>query len=302
MPVEERDAHHNAFHADPALKREMLARLKTHALRGEVINAANVWKDGKGGPVSCMVHDTDFAVWQERTGIPKAVGAALDVVASYMDGPDQAADFAAEWVEAVEVGQDLRGVAPALLAWLLSDSEHGILRSVERDAARLTIGAVADLHRRTAVGDVPPEAEWRAARVAAMAATDAVESSFQKAIAAAGEAAAWNPETSAAVVSDAVRAWDSLLSLRVPDLMGRGAIVDREIKEWLARLRAAAEKDGLPAPNMSEHDLCVTHPAAVALRRAYTEQVRQAQREDRRRLAEALLTMTVRSASPAINA
>jgi hypothetical protein len=284
-----------AFHADPALKQEILARLKTHAQAGEILNCAHVWDDGKGGPVACMVHDTDLAVWQQRCGIPKAVGSALDLAASHLDGPEQAAGFAIEWVEAVEVGQDLRGVAPALLAWLLSDREHGILRFAEPEAVREAIGRVADLHRRAAAGDVAPEAEWRAARAAAMAATDACETPLQKSIAAAGEAAAWNPATAAAAVSDTVRAWVNLFSLRVPRFTGRGAMLDREIKEWLGRLKADAEKAGLPAPNVSEHDLCVAHPAVVAFKRAQAEEIKRAQRDDRQRLAEILLTLTWQS-------
>jgi hypothetical protein len=289
-----------AFHADPAIKLEFLARLQAHAQAGEILNRASVWNDGKGGPVACMIHDTDLAVWQQRTGIPRAVGSALDIAASYLDEPDQAARFVLEWVEAVEVGQDLRCVAPALMEWLLSDSEHGIHHLAENEALRQTISGVADLHRRVAVGVAPPEAEWRAARTAAMAATDACENSLEKPIAAAAEAAAWNPATSATVVSDTVRAWANLFPRRAPALMGRGLTLDREIKAWIGQLNADAEKAGRPAPNISEHDLCVTHPAVVALKQLRMEEIRRAQRQDRQRLAEVLLAMTWQSAAASI--
>jgi hypothetical protein len=296
MRIEQRMEHEmRAFHADPALKQEILTQLKTHAQAGEILNRAHVWNDGKGGPVACMIHDTDLAMWQERTGTPKAVGSALDLAASYLDGPDQAAAFAIEWVDAVEVGQDLRGVAPALLAWLLSDGEHGILRFAEPEAVRQAIDRVTDLHRRAAAGDVPPEAEWRAARAAAMAATDACENALQKSLAAAGEAAAWNPATSTAAVSDTIRAWTSLFPRRVPGLVGRGAMLDSEIREWVAKLKADAEQAGLPAPNVSEHDLCVAHPAVVALKRSQIDEIKRAQRDDRHRLAEILLKVTWQS-------
>jgi hypothetical protein len=301
MQIEPRmDDKMQAFHADPAIKQEFLARLQAHAQAGEIINRASVWSDGKGGPVACMVHDTDLAVWQQRTGIPKAVGSALDVAASYLDEPEQAARFVLEWVEAVEVGQDLGSVVPALIEWLLSDSEHGIHRFAEHEAVRRTIRGVADLHRRAATGDAPPEAEWRAARTAAMATTDACESPLEKSIAAAAEAAAWNPGTSATAVSDTVRAWVNLFPRRVPALVGQGAILDREIKVWIGKLKADAEKAGIPAPNISERDLCMTHPAVVALKRSQMDEIKRAQREDRRRLAEVLLAMTWQSAAPSI--
>jgi hypothetical protein len=289
-----------AFHADPALKQDFLARLQAHAQAGEIINRASVWKDGNGGPVACMVHDTDLAVWQQRTGIPKAVGSALDSAASYLDEPDQAARFVLEWVEAVEVGQDLRCVAPALMEWLLSDSEYGIHRFAEDEAVRQMIRRVADLHRHAAIGDAPDEAEWRTARSAAMAATDACGNPVEKSIAAAAEAAAWNPATSATVVSDTMRAWDHLFPRRVPWLVGGGAALDREIKAWIEQLKADAEKAGLPAPNISERDLCVTHPAAVALKRSQMDEIKRARREDRRRLAEVLLAMTWQATAPSI--
>jgi hypothetical protein len=284
-----------AFHADPAVKLEILTRLKLHAECGEIINRANAWNDGKGGAVGCMVHDSDLAVWQERTGIPKAVGSALDVASSYLDEPEQAARFVLEWVEAVEVGQDLRSVAPALVEWLLSDGEHGIHRLAEDETVRRMVSGIADLHRRAASGDMPSETEWRAARTTALAVTDACGKSADKSIAAAAEAAAWDPATSAAVVSDTVRAWVNAFPRRVPGLVGRGAMLNREIKAWIGQLKADAEKAGLPAPNISEGDLCKTHPAAVALKRAQMDEIRQAQREDRQRLVGVLLALTLQS-------
>jgi hypothetical protein len=289
-----------AFHADAAIKQEYLARLQAHAQAGEILNRANVWHEGKGGPVACMVHDTDLATWQQRTGIPKAVGSALDIAASYLDEPEQAARFVLEWVEAVEVGQDLGSVAPALMEWLLTDGEHGIHRLAADETVRQMISGVADLHRRAAAGDVPPEAEWRAARAAATAATDACKTPLEKSIPACAEAAAWNPATSATAVSDTVRAWANLFPRRAPGLAGRGAILDGEIKAWIGQLRADAEKAGLPAPNISERDLCVTHPAVVALKRLQTDEIRRAQQEDRRRLAEVLLALTWQSAATSI--
>jgi hypothetical protein len=301
MRIEQRiDDAMQAFHADPAIKQEFIDRLQAHARAGEILNRASVWNDGKGGPVACMVHDTDLGVWEQRTGIPKAVGSALDVAASYLDQPEQAARLVLEWVEAVEVGQDLGRVAPALMEWLLSDSEHGIHGLADNEAARQMINRVADLHRRAATGDAPPEAEWRAARAAAMAATDACETPLGKSIPACAEAAAWNPATSATVVSDTVRAWANLFPRRAPGLVGQGATLDREIKVWIAQLTADAEKAGLAAPNISERDLCVTHPAVVALKRSQMEEIKRAQRHDRRRLAEVLLALTWQTAAASI--
>jgi hypothetical protein len=303
MMIELRKEHNmQAFHADPAIKQQLLAQLKAHAQAGEILNRANAWQDGKGGPVACLVHDTDLVVWQERTGMPKAVGAALDAAASHLAEPAQAAQFALEWLEAVAVGQDLRGVAPALIDWLLTDAEVGLWRSAESAPVQDMIGRIADLQRRVAADDAPPEAEWRAARAATLAVTDGCERPVEKALARAAEVAAWNPATSASVVADTVLAWVNMFSLRMPWLVGRGAKLTEEIKAWMAELKAEAEQAGLPAPNISERDLCEKHPAVVALRRLQTDEIKQGQREDRQRLTKALLAITRQSAGALIGA
>ena len=107
---------------------------------------------------------------------------------------------------------------------------------------------------------------------------------------------------SATVVSDTVQAWINLFSLRVPTLVGRGGRLDKEIKAWIAQLASEAEKAGLPVPNISERDLCVNHPAVVALKQLHTEEIKQAQRDDRQRLTKALLAITRQSADASIGA
>jgi hypothetical protein len=62
-----------AFHSDPAVKSQLVDRLKAYAEAGAIINAENVWKDGKGSPSGCVLHDAGLASRPERTGMPKAV-------------------------------------------------------------------------------------------------------------------------------------------------------------------------------------------------------------------------------------
>jgi hypothetical protein len=291
-----------AFHNDPMVKTQLLDRLKRCAETGAILNAAHVWKDGKGSPVACMVDAADLALWQQRTGIPKAVGSALDTAASVLDTPEQAARFTLEWVEAVPVGQDLAGLAPALLDWFLTDEQYGLQRSAKAESVLGMIARVAGLHRRAACGDPPAESEWRAARIAAMAVTDGCANTEDKHVAACLEAAAWDTLTTIAAIPDTARVWNVLFPSRTPGVTGRGAVIDREIKAWLAQLAADAEKAGLPAPNISEADLCRTHPAAVALKRLHMAEIKLVVLEDRRRMADALLALTRRLAAAALAA
>jgi hypothetical protein len=287
-----------AFHNDPALKQEFISRLSGHAQAGELLNAASSWKDGKGSPVACMVHDTNLIVWQGQTGIPKAVGNALDTAAALFDRPAKAAQFTLEWMEAIAVGQDLCGVAPGLIIWLLSDAEHGLRRWTMEARVGEAIDRVVGLHRRAASGNVPDESEWQQVRAAAMAATDGCEG-VENAIAACTEAAAWNTASASTAVSDTVRVWTNLVAVRRQGQFGRSFALDGEIKAWIAQLADDANRAGRPAPNISEQDLCQNHPAVVALKRLQTEQAGKYLREDKELVPGVLLALTRKCAGAA---
>jgi hypothetical protein len=258
-----------------------------------MINAENVWKDGKGSPSGCLLEDGGLASWPERTGMPRAFGAAIDAVARNLGSPEAAGRFAIEWLDAVPVGEDMGGVAHALIGWLLTDDEHGILRLATTEAVQEIVRRVAELHRRGAAGEVPTAAEWGAARTAAMAVSDTCEKGTEKSIMATVEAAAWNPVTAATVMSDTMRAWSLLGAARGGSArQAHAEQMDRDIKARHAQRAAEAEKAGLPKPDI---DMAEVRNAVFAV-------MMRAAQADHERVAKALVDLTKRSAARPSNA
>jgi hypothetical protein len=277
-----------AFHNDPAVKSQLVDRLKAYAEAGAIINAENVWKDGKGSPSGCVVHDAGLAVWPERTGMPKAFGAAIDAVAKYLGSPENAGRFAIEWLDAVPVGEDMAGVAHGLIGWLLTDGAYGILRLATTEAAQEVVRRVAGLHRRGAAGEVPTAAEWGAARAAAMAVSDTYEKGTEKLVVATAEAAAWNPATASTVIADTLRAWSMLGAARGGAArLAHAEQVNRDLQGRHALAAAEAEKATLPKPAV---DMREVGNAVYAV-------IMRAAQADHQRVAKVLLDLTRRSSA-----
>jgi hypothetical protein len=277
-----------AFHNDPAVKSRLVERLKAYAEAGAIINAEHVWKDGKGSPMGCVVHDAGLALWPQRTGMPKAFGAAIDAVAKYLGSPENAGWFAVEWLDAVPVGEDMAGVAHGLIGWLLTDDAYGILRLATTEAAQEVVRRVAELHRRGEAGQVPTAAEWGAARAVAMAVSDACEKGTEKLVVATAEAAAWNPATASTVISDTLRAWSMLGAARGGAArQAHAEQVNRDLQARHALAAAEAEKAGLPKPAV---DMREVGNAVYAV-------IMRAAQADHQQVAKVLLDLTRRSAA-----
>lgn len=249
-----------SFYNDMAVKAETLRRLRAHAAADEVRNAPTHWNDGTGSPAACMVDDPSLSVWQERLGIPKALGSLVDTIAASQGTARRAAQYTTDWLEAVPIGQDLHGVAHAVLVWLLTDREHGVVRHATSDVERRMIDAVAALHRRSRLGDRPEAAVWRDVRHAAMAATDSLATEMQKAVGHTAEAAAWDPATTGLVLSDTARSWMAIDMRAAPEKIWSEE--DRAIQARLKALFEDAKASGLASDKIDVFKLLEQrHPA-----------------------------------------
>lgn len=140
-----------AWHSDPDLKAEALMRMKTHQVQDEITQGyyfsqtdAKIGSGFKGCFHGCLTSDKymqenklsrkkfnrmldamdldargDQSDWYHRQGeliwgIPEDLGGLLDVTFESIDGPEEAAMFAVESIEAMAVGADLTGVVQAL--------------------------------------------------------------------------------------------------------------------------------------------------------------------------------------------
>lgn len=140
-----------AWHSDPDLKAEALMRMKTHQVQDEITRGyyfsqtdAKIGSGFKGCFHGCLTSDKymqenklsrkkfnrmlnamdldargDQGGWYHGQGeliwgIPEDLGGLLDVTFESIDGPEEAAMFAVESIEAMAVGADLTGVVQAL--------------------------------------------------------------------------------------------------------------------------------------------------------------------------------------------
>lgn len=94
-------------------------------------------------------------------GVPLKLLYALISMFAALPAEDRA-DFAVEAVTAIPVGADLTPVYDRWVLDLLDDPEHGVLRNVTQEEARVATEAVAAGLRRRLAGDDPGEAEWSA--------------------------------------------------------------------------------------------------------------------------------------------
>ena len=98
-----------AFYGDPELKEFLFFRLEQQALKGLVQASPHpFWLEGKGTLAAAMVHNADIEVFERISGIPAAVGHALDFVQAR--SPETIRSLS----QALTVGTDLSRV-PALV-------------------------------------------------------------------------------------------------------------------------------------------------------------------------------------------
>jgi hypothetical protein len=154
-----------AFHSDPALKEEYLARVEAHRRADEIVQGYGYWIGGKGCGVGCTIHGQDHSRYETELGIPSALARLEDAIFEGLPNPD-AMDFPSKFLGSIPVGADLSMVAPKFTHWLLTSPEIGLAGKAD-GAGKSAIATVAGLYDRWVAGDNPPEPEWHAARVAA---------------------------------------------------------------------------------------------------------------------------------------
>lgn len=212
-----------AFNDDLATKAALMRRLAAHGVAGDLVSPATHWDGEKGSVAGCLVHDTDFTVWESQTGLPKALAPIIDLVAGALAPTEAGAAFALYWLSIIRVGVDLDGLPADVIAYLVGDPVVGISRYADdarvQDAALL----IVRLHKRAARGDRPTAAEWQAARAIAIEATDGCEGLSHQ-VGECIEASGWDVSAAPAVVNDVLTIW-----LRIMNSVGNKAFLDDPI-------------------------------------------------------------------------
>ena len=193
-----------AYHGDPAIKAEYLARVAAHRAADELLQGYAYWRDGKGCAVGCTIHSDDHARYETALGIPRMLACLEDAI---FEGLPQAA--ARAWPErflaAIEPGTDLSRVGWQLLRWLLTDPgiNPGIEHPLVAEAVRQCAAVLESPCAGRPIDVSAPYAARIAARIAARSASYAARSAPYAARIAAESAsyaadAAWSAAESAA--------------------------------------------------------------------------------------------------------
>ncbi|MDR6511006.1 hypothetical protein J2792_001878 [Novosphingobium capsulatum] len=189
-----------AFHGDPLVKAQALDRLQRHVTAGSFVYFP-AWENGNANVIGAVVEADDTPAYAERLGYPLALAETLPMLVNGFRPQPEAVRFALAWLERTPVGADLTTIVSQLVLDLLANAD--LVKLTERyPDVEQSRQAIMALHRRAIDGDEPDRKTWKAARLAAVAATDAVdEAALERRAAQVVEAAAW-PGTMRTVLRD----------------------------------------------------------------------------------------------------
>ncbi|MBB3358243.1 MULTISPECIES: hypothetical protein [unclassified Novosphingobium] len=189
-----------AFHGDPLVKAQALDRLQGHVAAGSFVYFP-AWENGNANVIGAVVEADDTPAYAERLGYPLALAETLPMLVNGFRPQPEAVRFALAWLERTPVGADLTTIVSQLVLDLLANAD--LVKLTERyPDVEQSRQAIMALHRRAIDGDEPDRKTWKAARLAAVAATDAVdEAALERRAAQVVEAAAW-PGTMRTVLRD----------------------------------------------------------------------------------------------------
>jgi hypothetical protein len=187
-----------AFHGDPALQAERVARMEAHIKMDQLVQGTGFEPDtGRGCFVGCTCDRYEPGIFPEEIGYPAELQDLLDAIHEGLP-PEDTPRYALAYLRDVTPGADLTRVHHEFLSWILVDGH--VFPVPEAPALAAACVRVAGLHRRAAAGEAIPAEEWAASAAsgASAAAWDAAIAGASAAARAAAWAAAWAGASAAA--------------------------------------------------------------------------------------------------------
>ncbi|MFT7773764.1 hypothetical protein [Roseateles sp.] len=267
----------SAFLDSEATRERALTRLAAHVEAGHVTGGSLLWEGERGSVAGCLIDSADPAEWETRLGLARWMAFALDTVAGRLS-PKAALSETQALLSAVPLGANTVQLGSTVMARLLEDI--AAVRAPDGALAAVLSNLLA-LHRRAEADDAIAPSTWRALRHAAVAATDALgpapvdgerlplEIAQRRGVGLAIEAAAWDPRRSPTAVSELLRQWLALESLKSDEAFGWTDQDDALIRKTLAEMHARYIEDR-PEEKRTVFDFLELHHADMATRlRAY---------------------------------
>ena len=230
-----------AFHGDPKVKAQALERLRRHIAAGSFVYFP-AWEEGRANVIGAVMEADDTPGFGERLGYPIALAETLPMFVNGFRPQAEAERFAQAWLERTPVGADLTRIVSRLVLDLLANPELAVLTERVPDVEQGR-RAIMTLHRRAIEGDEPDRKTWKAARLAAVAATDALDgATLDRRAGQVIEAAAW-PSAMRTVLRDTL---NGLGTLELNVALARIGWTEQE-ESRVFHIREQAEKDGYKA-------------------------------------------------------
>lgn len=175
-----------AYHGNPAIKEEIITRMKAHRAADKIAQRTYGETDGDGKRraclVGCAVGGARHYLFPDVFGVPELLAHLSDAVFEGLPF-EQAVELPVAFFEAIPVGADLSHVADQVAVWILSR-----VRPMAFIDGQAAIDAVAALLNRRIAGEEIQQSEFEAVANAANAAANAAN---------AARAAAWAADAAA---------------------------------------------------------------------------------------------------------
>jgi len=216
-----------AFHNNPELKDEYLARVRAHVVIDEIIKG-QCWHNMRSGGVFCNIYTGRYQDYEPWLGIPAQLACVEDRL--FMNLPLEKAKLWPElFLSSIAVGADLSLVVSKFIVRVLGDSERGCNLHAGTPDSEVVINLVIKLYERKIAGDVVSAEEWELARCTAYEVaydTPAAEDAAYAAATAANDAA----DATVVYAADAAADFDSGYNARVSHYEWMADVLIEELK------------------------------------------------------------------------
>ncbi|CAI1201056.1 S9 family peptidase [Serratia ficaria] len=234
----------SSFQNDPQVYAVALKRLTAYVEARNVVKGSLHWDGSRGSIAGCLIESADDAQWESLLGLPRWFAYLLDQAISNLNVPD-ALEESRLLLGAIPVGKDISAAGYDTIAALLDEvtvhdsPDAALSKALER---------VRTLHLSRAHGGEASADDWKKARRAALAASDALPSlpenpraaapalRRQHAIGGMIEAAAWDPLRSPTAAAEVLRHWLALQALNINHDFGWTPADDEKAERLLSEM------------------------------------------------------------------
>lgn len=291
-----------AFNGDPKVRAAAIDHL-TRALNARKITEGSLaWNGHEGSLAGALAQTADADAWQRQLGLPKWMANALDAVMQAF-GDHDALQETIEVLGSIKPGQRLEAAGSTFVCRLLAEVAKDIH---QQSAVANSIVEIVKLHYLRIQGEPVQSSAWRRARTVACRATDSEapaepdgsrpltpEKAKLREVGMIAEAAAWDPLNSPSSMSDVLRHWIILQSLKSDEQLGWTQDDHAQVHEHLKEMHETYLAGKAPSSEgETVFSLLEKHrPEAFKRFKAYEEHDRASRIRYSKHLCELLTTL-----------